>query len=72
MKIKPIIVVNGDPKSIFLEIFFKSLKFKNFKSPILLISSLKLLEYFKKKYFDNIIKNKLPDVIEIIFIKKPI
>ena len=50
MKIKPIIVVNGDPKSIFLEIFFKSLKFKNFKSPILLISSLKLLEYFKKKF----------------------
>ncbi len=49
MKNKPIIVVNGEPNSIFLEIFFKSLKRKKFKSPIILITSLKLLKYFMKK-----------------------
>ena len=43
MKNKPIIIVNGEPNSIFLEIFFKALKFKKYNSPILLISSLNLL-----------------------------
>ena len=45
MKNKPIIVVNGEPNSIFLEIFFKSIKRKKFKSPIILITSLKLLKF---------------------------
>ena len=55
MKIKPIIVVAGEPYSVFFEIFFKSLKNKNIKkikSPILLIGSkillnnqMKLLKY---------------------------
>ncbi len=49
MKNKPIIVVNGEPNSIFLEIFFKSIKRKKFKSPIILITSLKLLKFFMKK-----------------------
>ena len=49
MKVKPIIVVNGEPNSIFLEIFLKSLKFKNYKSPIILISSLELLKIYMKK-----------------------
>ena len=40
MAYKPIIVVAGEPNSIFTEIFFKSLKFKKFKSPIILIASL--------------------------------
>ena len=43
MKSKPIIIINGDPKSIFLEIFFKSLE-KKYKSPIILVSSLKLIQ----------------------------
>ena len=46
MKIKPIIVVSGEPYSIFLEIFFKTLnnkKIKNCKSPILIIASYDLL-----------------------------
>ena len=38
MKNKPILVVAGEPKSIFFEIFFKSLKSNNFKSPIILIA----------------------------------
>ena len=49
MKVKPIIIVNGEPNSIFLEIFLKSLKYKNYKSPIILISSLELLEIYMKK-----------------------
>ena len=44
MKNKPIIVVAGEPNSIFLEIFFKSIKYKNFKKPIILICSLNLLK----------------------------
>ena len=39
MNYKPIIIVGGEPNSIFSEIFFKSLKIKKFKSPIILIAS---------------------------------
>ena len=55
MKNKPIIIVAGEPNSIFLEIFFKSIKSKKFKNPIILICSLNLLKLqmsklkFKKK-----------------------
>ncbi len=49
MKNKPIIIINGEPNSIFLEILFKSLKAKSFRSPIILISSLKLFNFYKKK-----------------------
>ena len=49
MNNKPIIIVNGEPNSVFLEIFFKSLKYKKFKSQIILISSLKLLKHHMKK-----------------------
>jgi len=47
---KPIIIVSGDPKSIFLEIFFKSLKKKKFKSPIILICSQNLLKKNMRKF----------------------
>ena len=50
MKNKPIIIINGEPNSIFLEIFIKSIKIKKYKSPIILISSLKLLNFYKKKF----------------------
>ena len=46
MKIKPIIVVSGEPYSVFLEIFFKTLnnkKVKNSKTPILIIASYDLV-----------------------------
>ena len=42
MSFKPILIVSGEPNSVFLEIFFKSLKSNNFKKPIILIASLKL------------------------------
>ena len=46
MKNKPIIVIAGEPYSIFFEIYFKSLKnksIKNIKNPFLIIGSKKLL-----------------------------
>ena len=55
MKYSPILIVAGEPNSIFLEIFFKSIKQKKFKSPIILIASNKILKLqmaklkFKKK-----------------------
>mgnify|MGYP001286079219 CR=1 FL=1 len=50
MNFKPIIVVAGEPRSIFFEIFFKALKFKKIKSPIILICSLNLLKNNMKKF----------------------
>ena len=41
---KPIIIVAGEPNSIFLEIFFKSLESKKYKSPLIIICSKKLLQ----------------------------
>ena len=38
MKYKPIIITAGEPKSTFLEIFFKSIKKKKYRSPLILIS----------------------------------
>ena len=49
MNYKPIIILNGEPTSIFIEIFFKALK-KKYKSPIILISSLELVNFYKKKF----------------------
>ena len=50
MKNKPIIIVTGEPRSIFYEIFFKSLKKNKFKSPLLLVTSAKLFEKQMKKF----------------------
>ena len=43
MNYKPIIIVAGEPNSIFFEIFFKSIKKNYFKSPLIIIASQKLL-----------------------------
>ena len=42
MNYKPIIIVAGEPNSVFFELFFKVIK-KKIKSPIILIASKKLL-----------------------------
>ena len=44
MNYKPIIIVAGEPNSIFFEIFLKVLKKNTFKSPIKLIASKELLQ----------------------------
>ena len=57
MSYKPIIIVAGEPNSIFSEIFFKVEK-KKFKSPIILVASKKLIikqsKILKKKISFNI------------------
>ena len=69
MKIRPIIIVAGEPRSIFFEIFIKCLKSQKFRSPLILISSIKILKKqmnklgFKRKIkklnFQELKKEKL-------------
>ncbi len=63
MNYKPILIVAGEPNSIFLEIFFKAIK-KEIKSPLILIASkeLLLLQMQKLKFNKKI---KLLDVRKI-------
>jgi len=76
---KPILVVAGDPKSIFLEIYFKSLKLSKISNPLILIvnetiliNQMRLLKYqFKlnKLKNENInfkkIDNKMINYIDV-------
>ena len=53
MKNKPIIIVSGEPYSVFLEIFFKVFKtnlYNKYKHPIILIGSKKIIEMQMKKF----------------------
>jgi len=57
MNYNPILIVSGEPNSVFLELFFKVLKKNSIKSPIILISSKKLLNLQMKKLgFENKIR----------------
>ena len=49
MNYKPILIVAGEPNSIFNEILIKSLKKKKIKSPIILIVSIKVFKLQMKK-----------------------
>ena len=64
MNYKPIIIVAGEPNSIFFELFFKVIK-KKIKSPIILIASKKLIikqaKILKKK-----ISFKITNEFEIV------
>ena len=66
MKIKPIILISGEPNSIFFEIFFKSIKLKKYKSPLILICCKNILITQMKK---NKFKKKL-NILELGQIKK--
>ena len=65
MSKEPIIIVGGEPNSIFLEIFFKSINANIYKSPLIIIVSKKLLqEQMKKLGFNfkiNDIDKKIKD-----------
>ena len=53
MTTKPILIVAGEPYSVFIEIYLKSLKkkkIKNLKNPIILICSKSLLVKQMKKF----------------------
>ena len=62
MKIKPILIVAGEPYSIFSEIFFKSISRNKYKNPLILIASSKIF----LKQMSNL-KFKLP--INLVSIK---
>ena len=61
MNSSPILIVPGEKKSIFFEIFFKSLKSKFFTSPLILICDKKILnkeiniEFDKQKELNKMI-----------------
>ncbi len=65
MNYKPILIVAGEPNGIFLEIFFKALIYKKFRSPIIIVASKKLLiKQMKKLNFDykiNLIDKRYKD-----------
>ena len=66
MRIKPILIIAGEPNSVFLEIFFKTLKKKIINNPIILIVSKNLFfKQMKKLGFDY--KIKLINEIDIDF-----
>ena len=86
MNSKSILIVAGEPNSIFLEIFFKSIKSKKFKNPLILITSEKILKKqmkklnFKKKikildrnkFYNQKLNNKSINLININFDQKKI
>ena len=65
MNNQPIIIVSGEPNSIFLEIFFKSIKTTNYKSPIIIIASeillIKQMQKLGFKYKINLIDKNYID-----------
>ena len=85
MKNNPIIIVAGEPNSIFLEIFFKAIKLKKFRSPLVLICSIDILKLhmkklnFKKKINlinisdvnNSILNNQSINLINIPYLSKP-
>ena len=76
---KPIIIIEGEPKSIFFEIFFKSLNLTKIKSPIILIccekrifKAMKLAKFsyhINKIKFEEIQTKLKKDCINLINIK---
>tara|TARA_B100001093_G_scaffold212389_1_gene203844 strand:+ start:6699 stop:7655 length:957 start_codon:yes stop_codon:yes gene_type:complete len=65
MKNKPILIVPGQLNSIFFEIFFKALRLKKFKSPLILIYSEKILKDQLKKFrFNKNIKIIDPNLLK--------
>ncbi len=64
MVYKPILIVAGEPNSIFSEIFFKSIRYKKYKSPIIIIASKKLIELQMRKLNVNK-KIRLIDFLKI-------
>ena len=79
MNYKPILIVAGEPNSIVLEIFFKSIRANQYKSPLIIIVSKKLLEQQMQKlgfFFEintisknfkrfNLLNNKKINLIDI-------
>ena len=61
MKFKPIIIIAGEPNSVFFEIFLKIIKKNKFKSPLILICSKKILFKQAKALKEQININEIDD-----------
>ena len=74
MSSSPILIVPGEKKSIFFEIFFKSLKLKSDLSPLILICNKENLdtEIKRFKFNKHIQQIKLNDIYSKKFLKKKI
>ncbi len=74
MSYSPILIIPGERKSIFFEIFFKSLKSKFFLSPLILICDKKILdiEINRYKFNKDIEQIKLDKIHSKKFTKKKI
>ena len=74
MSFRPILIIPGEKKSIFFEIFFKSLKSKFFLSPLILICDKKNLDKEIKRYKFNkpIEQIELDKIYYKKFVKKKI
>ena len=68
MNFNPILIVTGEPNSVFLELFFKVFNNNKIKSPIILISSKKLINLQMKKLGFKY-KIRLIDVSKLKFYK---
>ena len=68
MNFSPILIVSGEPNSVFLELFFKVLDQNKIKSPIILISSRKLLD-LQMKQLGYKIKIKILEPTKLKFYK---
>ena len=79
MKFKPIIIIAGEPNSVFIELLLNIINKNSFKSPIILICSKKILikqskalkinfkinELDKDKFFSNSIELKKLNIIDV-------
>ena len=74
MNFSPILIIPGEKKSVFFEIFFKSLKSNYFLSPLILICDKKNLnkEIKRYKFGKNIEHIKLDEIYSKKFIKRKI
>ncbi len=63
MKNKPILLVAGEPKSIFFEIFFKAVTLRAYKTPLILICCKKILQ-------DQMKKSKFKKKINVLNVHK--
>ena len=71
MSFNPIIIIGGEPKSVFLEIFIKAIKkLKKTYYPIILISSKDLLKKNMKKFNKNLKLNELNKDISNLKLEK--
>ena len=70
MNTKPILIITGEPFSIFSEILSKILKKNKFKKPLLLITSSKLLKRQFKYFNHRLLSNEISENFSLNELKK--